>query len=323
MTDVVIIGAGVAGLTAAWRLRDAGRSVVVLEARERLGGRALTRRGMDLGPTWVWDTETHIHALLDALGLETTSDEGSGLDLYDDGIVQRGRLPTSAVPEKRVRGGMGALVQALAERAGPVRLNAVVDGLTPTDEGVLVRVGGENLEAGVVLGALPPSLAADWVGPTERHLAHTPVWMGGIAKCVARFERPFWREQGLSGRAFSRLGPMTEVHDISTPEAGPTLFGFAPRELATDLEARVPDQFERLYGVRPRELVLQRWWKEPFTTRSGREDPRLLGHPALRQPLLGGRLHLIGCETSGISPGHLNGAVERAETVCAQLLESP
>ncbi|HZU27092.1 MAG TPA: NAD(P)/FAD-dependent oxidoreductase [Bryobacteraceae bacterium] len=41
--DVVIIGAGVAGLTAAAELREAGRSVVVLEARDRIGGRICTQ----------------------------------------------------------------------------------------------------------------------------------------------------------------------------------------------------------------------------------------------------------------------------------------
>lgn len=42
--DVVVVGAGLAGLTAAGRLRAAGRRVVVLEARERIGGRVLDHR---------------------------------------------------------------------------------------------------------------------------------------------------------------------------------------------------------------------------------------------------------------------------------------
>ena len=47
-TDVVIVGAGAAGLAAAWRLSALGRGVVVLEARDRAGGRILTRRSGDL-----------------------------------------------------------------------------------------------------------------------------------------------------------------------------------------------------------------------------------------------------------------------------------
>src|SRR5262245_4713971 len=48
MLDVLVIGAGIAGLAAAQRLRRAGRSVLVLEARDRVGGRVRTLRGREL-----------------------------------------------------------------------------------------------------------------------------------------------------------------------------------------------------------------------------------------------------------------------------------
>ncbi|MBF2028476.1 MAG: FAD-dependent oxidoreductase [Oscillatoriales cyanobacterium C42_A2020_001] len=60
-TDVVVIGAGVAGLAAASKLQAAGWQVVVLEARDRIGGRVFTNRTweipVELGATWLHGTE--------------------------------------------------------------------------------------------------------------------------------------------------------------------------------------------------------------------------------------------------------------------------
>jgi len=56
-TSVVVVGAGVAGLGAASALRDLGVPVVVVEGRDRVGGRVWTDRGVDLGAHWIHGTE--------------------------------------------------------------------------------------------------------------------------------------------------------------------------------------------------------------------------------------------------------------------------
>ena len=71
--DVVVVGGGLAGLTVARELRHAGLEVVVLEARERLGGRAHTAwlggRDIELGGAHVHWLQPHVFAELTRYGI--------------------------------------------------------------------------------------------------------------------------------------------------------------------------------------------------------------------------------------------------------------
>ncbi|MET1016302.1 NAD(P)/FAD-dependent oxidoreductase [Orlajensenia leifsoniae] len=74
-----VIGAGVAGLTAARALLDAGYDVVVVEARDRVGGRIDARTGgswpltVDLGPTMIADGDEALHSAVVAAGGDVVS----------------------------------------------------------------------------------------------------------------------------------------------------------------------------------------------------------------------------------------------------------
>ncbi|MET8572334.1 FAD-dependent oxidoreductase [Streptomyces sp. NPDC004783] len=76
MTDTIVVGAGIAGITAARLLRAAGHRVVVLEARDRVGGRIWTDRTagfcVDRGASWIHGlTGNPLTTLVSALGMET------------------------------------------------------------------------------------------------------------------------------------------------------------------------------------------------------------------------------------------------------------
>jgi putrescine oxidase len=93
--DVVVIGAGAAGLTAANALRNAGLSVAVLEARERVGGRLWTDEidgaMLEIGGQWVSPDQDALIETVAELGLETFSRyrEGDSVYIGPDGVAHR------------------------------------------------------------------------------------------------------------------------------------------------------------------------------------------------------------------------------------------
>lgn len=85
--DVVVVGAGFAGLSAARALVEARVDVIVLEARDRVGGRSYTRPAsdgtpIDMGGQWIGPTQYRLEALAEAVGVSTfpTYNEGKNIE---------------------------------------------------------------------------------------------------------------------------------------------------------------------------------------------------------------------------------------------------
>lgn len=131
--DVVIVGAGFAGLTAARELVRDGRSVCVLEARDRVGGRVWNREignkeESERGGTFVGPTQDHVIKLADTLGIGRFKTYNTGENVYfADG--QRSTfsdtLPTGSAPlDPAIVVDLATVISALDEMAATVPVDA-------------------------------------------------------------------------------------------------------------------------------------------------------------------------------------------------------
>ncbi len=133
--DVVVIGAGLAGLSAARILAAADIDVVVLEARNRVGGRVYTRPAsdgtlLDLGAQWMGPTQDRIAALAAEVGVSTfpTYDAGDNIEYrngqrttYSGAIPAVDPMVTMEVIEKmlEIRPGQPRMLQYWTHRRLP------------------------------------------------------------------------------------------------------------------------------------------------------------------------------------------------------------
>ncbi len=343
--DVIVVGAGASGLRAATLLDAAGLDVVVFEARDRVGGRLLsapTSGGVaDLGATWFWDDESAVNQLVERAALPAFRQHLAGDMIYDAPGFSPRRLDGNQldVPSSRLATGMAAVTDHLAAQLGPDRIlfGSSVDEIVVLDDGLQVRLANAARTARHVVIAVPPALAVSRIVMSDlddavRTIAEaTPVWMGTTVKAVAVYPTPFWRETGLAGAAFSHVGPMRELHDMSGPGGAPAaIFGFcSPRvgEPAPTSEAII-EQLVRLFGERagtPSDVFVFDWRDEPHTSPSNVEalsDYTTYGHPVFQRPSMASRLHWVSTETSTVAPGHVEGALAAAQRAATAIIDA-
>ena len=352
----LIVGGGLAGLYAAYRLEQAQIPYVLWEAQPRWGGRmdALPLEdhpelGVDLGPTWFWPHQNRMQRLCSDLGLNRFEQYVAGDVLYQlkaDQAPQR-TAGAGAMVSYRLEGGMRTLIAALVKRLPPqaLKLNHALTSLTRSGEvwtataqhqGQTVQVQTHQL----IIAAPPRKMAA----PLRPHLpaqlyeqfCATPTWMAAQAKFVAVYDTAFWCNAGLAGQAFSRVGPMVEIHDASsTPHAGHALFGFVgvPAQVRRQhsqaaLEAACVNQLVALFGPeasQPRTVRLKDWAQEAWIA-SAQDLAETPQHPNLnlapwRTALNGLGLQLVGSEFAREEGGYLEGALNAVEASLEAMLK--
>lgn len=316
-TDVLIIGGGLSGLHTAYECHKRNVKYLLLEARDRLGGRVLSWNAdkqeydpqlaaFDLGPSWFWPGQARMHAVLTELGLEKDIffQYGDGDAVYEDnqGNIQRGVAGVSMSGAYRLKGGIRQLITAISDRLSneSVVCDAVVSDIKYTPENIIATFKNNNISHQVsskrVVMALPPRVALDRINfcpafsqDRTHQLNEVATWMAGHAKLVCIYEQGFWRKQDFSGDVISHHGPLQEVHDASAEDGSlNALFGFLGvqavnrKDRQGELKKMAIAQLARIFGeqaLNPIAVYLQDWAMEPYTsTQLDQEIQRF--HPA-------------------------------------------
>jgi monoamine oxidase len=224
-----------------------------------------------------------------------------------------------------------------AELEGAVVLSSPVRRIVQRDDGVELHGSGVHAARYAVV-AVPPQLAGrieyePALPALRREL--TDAWkMGATVKVLAFYEAPRWRERGLSGEAVCTDGPLSVVFDNCSPLGDVAcLLGFvvgdAARRWSTmpaaERRALALGELERLIGMPAAaavDYVEQDWTAEPWSGGCpvAALPPGRLTRCAdvLRAPV--GRVHWAGTETARHWNGYLEGALESAERVSADIL---
>lgn len=246
---------------------------------------------------------------------------------------------TDGAQESRVVGGTVRIAERLAEDLGEaVVLDSPVVEIAHDADGVLVRSARVDLRADRVIVAMSPADAARIrVTPDlpPRRVMLQRSWSSGAeSKLFAVYDRPFWREEGLSGQAVSDLPVAKYVVDNSPPDAGVgillTFLGPAGPDASLDDPAArrsaFLDDLTVLFGAQaanPTAYLEKDWTHEPWISGCvGSRPPGSLTRytDADRRPV--GRIHWAGTETATINQGYLDGAVRAGERAAQEALPS-
>jgi monoamine oxidase len=242
--------------------------------------------------------------------------------------------------DSRFIGGSQLISKRMAKRIGRKRilLKQAVRRIEQHRRGV--RVFTQNLTASgkrvIVTG--PPVVTAqihyDPHLPADRRQLLQRFPQGTTIKCQAVYDRPYWRDSGLTGQAVALDGPVRVTFDNSPPDGSPgVLLGFIEGAAARDYQRRsagerkaaVLNAFATYFGEaarHPREYFEMNWTHEAWTRGcyEGYLGPgALTAHgTALRAPFK--RIHWAGAETSDYWYGYMDGAVRSGERAAAEAL---
>ncbi|GAB3595102.1 flavin monoamine oxidase family protein [Microbacterium tumbae] len=272
---------------------------------------------------------THTFSLLQSLLMAASA--GSYSHLVDADFIL----------DKRVVGGLQQVPLLLAERLGDdVLLNQPVRSLEWSEAGVVAETQEHTVRARFAVLAHAPVLYSriSFVPPLPRrqHQLHQHLSMGFVIKVHAVYDRPFWREQGLSGTAFSPYELSHEAYDNTNhgDERG-TLVGFVSDQNADDVfslpaEERkecILESLSHYYGPEAKNPIVyyeSDWGSEEWTRGAYAASFDMGGLHRYGADLRSavGPIHFACSDMAGAGYQHVDGAIRMGRRAAADILEA-
>ena len=348
---IIIIGAGLTGLSLSFELKKKGISSLILEGRNRAGGRIKTIKGnqdtpMEMGATWFGKKHQTLVSFLEELNIPFFKQYNSGIALFETmsfAPPQKFTIPASEEPSYRIQGGTESIIKNLILKVGArnIQLNTPIAKIKKQDNYILLKTSSDvEYKCDLVISTLPPKLFAATIECTPTLpqstldvFNHTQSWMESSVKFSVEYEAPFWRDQGMSGMAFSQSSLIPEMYDHCNFEENKyALKGFLNGAVANydskKREAMVIQTLKKFFGSDAENYIGyfdKIWEREEFTYS---DSPQFLpshfnnGHAIYQNAIWENQLWLAGTETSPKFGGYMEGAIFSAQQTAEKIFKN-
>ncbi len=340
----IIVGGGLAGLSVGYQFMKSGvEDFIILEGRNRIGGRVLTEKGTDLGAIWFQQHHLHIRKILEELGMVSFEQYilGKGIIVSKPGApIHYFEEDSNNLPAYRIAGGSIKLVERMVEGfSNKIRFETEVIKIENTSEGLIIQARNEIFKCHNAAICIPPRLASridfkpDLPSQLSELMQKTYTWMSQAIKFGLTFSNPFWREKGFSGVVFGQSSPITEMYDHSSlDETVFGLMGFINEEFrGVSREKRkqiILDFLENLFGKEIRNYIIyseKDWAKDNFTSIKGSGPlpyKSFYGNVLFNKPYYNGKLFFAAAEMSYINAGYMDGAIANGFESANKMIEN-
>lgn len=240
----------------------------------------------------------------------------------------------------RVVGGSQLISLRLAELLGErVRLSTPVSSIEWSRDSVTCHSeAGLEVEAERAIVAVPPNLTNairfEPPLPAWRQRMTQDLSQGSVIKCLAIYEEPFWRDDGLSGQGFGPGELVRELYDNSPPSASAgVLVTFLTGERAEEAGRMLPEErreavltgMAKYVGAGAREArdfvevdwSAEEWTRGAYGTSFGPGGLTRFGED-LRRPV--GPLHWACTDIAGVGHIHMDGAIRSGQAAALKVL---